>query len=133
MSAKFPKGGEGMTIWPTVYNISKSASKDEPTVKVRKGKWGKVDKDLYVAQGMQQIRLSTSSMGSLDNTVVKFIHILEKSAEIAAPTKVQRFRRPKLRIWTPEISAALTQKKVSFREWKLRGRPQETTDPLLLI
>ena len=71
-------------------------------------------------------------MGSLHNTVVKFSHILEKSAEIPAPTKVQRFRRSKLRIWTPEISTALTQKKASFREWKLRGRPQDITDPLLV-
>ena len=91
-------------------NISKVQSKSQNLFASQKVRRDNLDKDLYVAsitQGLQRLESVNSSMGSLDNTVMKFNEVLVNSAKLAAPVRVQRMRKPKLGVWTPEISSAL--------------------------
>ena len=44
--------------------------------------------------------------------------------------KGNKLKRPtsKLKVWTPEIQAAVRTKKVAFHKWKQAGRPEDTTN-----
>ncbi|MEW8547615.1 MAG: reverse transcriptase family protein, partial [Candidatus Thiodiazotropha sp.] len=115
--------------------VSKSQTKSQNLMKSQKVRWDKLDKDLYkasVSQGLQRLEISNNSMGGLDNTVMKFNEVLVNSAKLAAPAKVQRMRKPKLEVWTPEISSALASKKSAFHDWKVAGCPQDSSDPSLV-
>ena len=51
----------------------------------------------------------------------------------AAPVKkIRRHRKAKLTVYTPAIKEAIRNKKKAFRDWKDGGRPQETSDTLLM-
>ncbi|MEW8547545.1 MAG: endonuclease/exonuclease/phosphatase family protein, partial [Candidatus Thiodiazotropha sp.] len=112
--------------------IERAADISKDGDKPQKVKWNKIDKDLYVAcvsQGLQQIHINSSSVCALDNAVIQFNEVLQKSAQIAAPPQVKRSRVPTLRVWTPEISSALSAKKHAFHLWKTNGRSQCCSNP----
>ena len=63
--------------------------------------------------------------------VTSVYHVLTKCADDAAPRQQRRARKAKLRVWTPEIIAALTGKKDAFYCLKVSGRPQDGVKQLL--
>ena len=56
-------------------NISNIQSKSQNLLKSQKVWWDKLDRDLYVAsvtKGLERLDIVSSSMGNVDNTVMKF-------------------------------------------------------------
>ena len=61
------------------------------------------------------------SLGSLDNKIRKLNEILVNSATSTMPMKAKSTKKPKLKVWNPEIKQAIVEKKKAFWNWK-KGR-----------
>ena len=94
-----------------------------------------MDQDLYAAlvkQRLPQIETNANTVYDLEKAVASVNYVLTKCADDAAPRQQSRARRAKLRVWTPEIKAAITRKKDAFYRWKTAGRPQDGVNQLLI-
>ena len=70
-----------------------------------------MDQDLYAAlvkQRLPQIETNANTVYDLEKAVTSVNHVLTKCADDAAPRQQRRARKAKLRVWTPEIKAAIT-------------------------
>ena len=95
-------------------------------------KWNKLYKDKYsdiISESMKSIGVDLNSACAVDLAARKMNDILEYAATQAAQ-KGNKLKRPtsKLKVWTPEIQAAVRTKKVAFHKWKQTGRPEDTTN-----
>ena len=73
-----------------------------------------MDQDLYAAlvkQMLPQIETNANTVYLLEKAVTSVNHVLTKCADDAAPRQQRRARKAKLRVWTPEIKAAIKRKK----------------------
>ena len=80
-------------------------------------KWDKIDKDAYnaaVSEKLSSLRTNISSSGVLNLEVRKLNEILVGSAEELAPRKPRRHRKARLKVYSPEIKQAITDKKQAF-------------------
>ena len=64
--------------------------------------------------------------------VRKLNEILVESAEELAPRKPRQHRKAKLKVYSPEIKQAITDKKQAFWQWKKAHRPNEEGDILVI-
>ncbi|MEW8547754.1 MAG: reverse transcriptase family protein, partial [Candidatus Thiodiazotropha sp.] len=103
--------------------VNKPKSMQQKPAKV---KWEKVDKDEYKARVSE--RLATvcgeqNSLGVLDSEIAKLNDILRTSANPQEKSGRKPSKKPKLKVWTPDIQQAIKEKKRAFGEWKFNGQP----------
>ena len=95
-----------------------------------------MDRQLYsslVKNQLPKIDCEKTSTYDIQVAVQQLNDILIKNALKAAPVKkIRRHRKAKLTVYTPAIKEVIQNKKKAFREWKDGGRPQETSDTLLM-
>ena len=98
-------------------------------------KWDKVDKEAYnatVAESLSTLKTDISSLGVLDSEIRRLNEILIGSAEDHAPKKLNRLRKAKLKVCSPEIKQAIKEKKKAFWRWMEGNRPGDKGDVLVI-
>ena len=86
-----------------------------------------MDQDLYAAlvkQRLPQIETNANTVYDLEKAVTSVNHVFTKCADDAAPRQQLRARKAKLRVWTPEIKAAITRKKMHSNARRWQGDPK---------
>lgn len=108
--------------------VDLSRVKQEKTVSMTSAKvrWDKIDKEEYrikVSEQLSSVNGKAESLCSLDNEISKLNDILLRSSKSQHKRAAKQYKKPKLKVWTPEIQHAIKDKKEAFCEWKHKGRP----------
>ena len=116
-------------------NLTRVSKQKQSIPTPRRIKWDKLDKAEYkatVANRLVSVNGEAKSTGLLDIEIQKLNEILVSSAKMLSPSVVSGSKKPKLRVWSPEIQQAVREKKKAFWEWKLGDRPKTKENWLVI-
>ena len=120
------------------YNVQVDTTQDkknDKSGKYSKVNWKKTDKDYYrtlVSQRLAEIKLNDSSADDQnDNNFLNFCEILTESAKECTKSSKAKASKPKLKVWTPEISSALKDLRLAHKIWKQNGSPNDVNNEFL--
>ncbi|CAC5366037.1 unnamed protein product [Mytilus coruscus] len=101
---------------------------------VRKIDWHKIDKDLYkqvVSDQLDKCDFTINDPVEIDKAVTNMNTALTRALTAIVPSQKGKKRKPKLKFMTHNIYLAIKAKKNAFCEWKINGRPEIPSNPLL--